>query len=191
MNTARNLMMVVIFASLAISACTSSSATDEPHLEKVHALLEQSEKNGYQEACRYLHRLDELTQYTLAVKMLRDENPLVVYLGGAFLVHQKRYDEAAPVMTALILNDKDESDLLNHMVFDWRLDADPATWPNMMSRVGRALIISMESYPLESRKRAEHFLVDMLHLEVNKPFNQEDAVTAVIRLKRGLKQGNS
>ena len=191
MNTTRNLMMITLCASLAFAGCTSSNATEEPHIEKIHLLLQQGEKDGYPEASRYLQRLDEQTQSALARRMLRDENPAVAYLGGSLLVRQKRYDEAASVMAALILNGRNEHVLRNRMEFDWRHDTNPATWPNMMSRVGRILIVSRESAPPESRKRAEHFLIDMLDLEVNKNFTPEDAVSAIMKLKRELKQGIS
>jgi hypothetical protein len=191
MKNVGHLLSVVLFACLAVSGCTNSTAIEEPHLEKVHALLEQGDSNDYPEACRYLQNLTENTRIAVAQQLLLDENPLVVYLGGSLLVRQKRYDEAASVMAQLIVNGRDDRDLLNHMEFDWRHDPDPATWANMMSRVGHTLIVGMGSYQPESRIRAEQFLVEMLHLEVNKPFNQEDAVTAILKLSRGLKQVKS
>lgn len=84
----------------------------------------------------------------------------------------------------MIAAGNDESDLQSHMKDDWHYDANPATWPNMMSRVDRILIINLDKYSPESLKNAEQFLVDMLHVEVNKPFNKEDAVTAMLKLER-------
>jgi len=191
MNPFGKLLMPVLFATLAFTGCTTSSGTEEPHLEKIHALLQQGEQAGYPEACRYLLGLDQQTRSALAARMLRDENSLVVYLGDTILVRQKQYDEAAPVMAKLITDSRNERDLQSHMEYDWQHDVDPATWPNMVSRVGRILIVNLDDYSPESRKQAEQFLVDMLHLEVNKPFSREDAVTAVLKLSRGLKQGTS
>ena len=191
MKPLRNLTMLLLFTFLALAGCTASKGAAGTPLEKVHALLQQGEQVGYPETSRYLLQLDPQTRSALATKMLRDENPLVVYLGGEILVRQKRYDEAASVMATLIINGRDERNLQNHMEDDWRHDVDPTTWPNMVSRVGRILIVNLDADSPEVRNRAEQFLIDMLHLEVNKPFNREDAVSAVLKLSRELKQGNS
>lgn len=191
MNPLRTLTMLLLFTSLALAGCTISKEATESPLEKVHALLQQGEQVGYPETSHYLLQLDPQTRSALATKMLRDEKPLVVYLGGAILVRQKRYDEAAPVMASLIIGGRDERNLQNHMEDDWRHDVDPAIWPNMVSRVGRILIVNLDADSPEVRNRAEQFLINMLHLEVNKPFNREDAVSAVLKLSRELKQGKS
>ena len=191
MKPLRTLTMLLLFASLALAGCTTSNGAAEAPLDKVHALLQQGEQVGYPETGRYLLQLDPQTRSALVPRMLRDENPLMVYLGGAILVRQKRYDEAAPVMVALIIGGQGERNIQNHMEDDWRHDVDPATWPNMMSRVGRILIVNLDADSPATRKRAEQFLIDMLHLEVNKSFNREDAVSAVLKLSRELKQGNS
>jgi hypothetical protein len=186
------LMLSLICIGLVATGCSYSLALEEPHLEKVQAMLAQGEQNGYPAADRYLRKLDMQTQHALATKMLRSDNPLEVYLGGSLLVRQKHYDEVAPVMVRLVLEEGTAGhDLRSRMESDWRHDADPETWPNMVTRVGHTLIVNMGSYQPESRNKAEQFLAGALHLEANKPYSQEDAITAVLKLSRGLKQENS
>ena len=57
-----NLSMVLMLAFLAVIGCTNNSRTEEPHLEKIHALMQQGKQVGYPETCRYLLKLDQQTQ---------------------------------------------------------------------------------------------------------------------------------
>lgn len=171
-------------AGLALTGCSRTDANVEPGLGSVQSLLKGGDEESYRQASQYVEQLDSRTRNSLTLKMLKDGNPLVVYLGAARLVREKLYDRAAPVMAELIATSGGERELQSRMDLDWRTDADPATWSMMMSRVGRILMVNMESYQPDSRKRAEYFLVTMLKLEVNKPFNKVDAATALTRLGR-------
>lgn len=184
-------LMGGMFAGLALSGCSTSAANVEPGLGTVHVLLKKRDQKGYEEACRYFGNLDSRTQNSLTPLMLKDENPLVVYLGASRLVREKMYDEAAPVMAELIVNGRNERELQERMKIDWRVDRNPATWPAMMNKVGRILMVNMESYQPDSKKRADQFLVTMLKLETNKPFNKEDATSALMKLSHEAKMGNS
>ena len=184
-------LLSAMCAGLALTGCSTSVANEEPGLGKVQAFLKQGDQDGYREARDYVDRLDTRSRNTLTPKMLKDDNPLVVYLGAARLVREKRYEEAAPVMAELIVTGGHGRELQTRMMTDWRQDADPATWPVMMSRVGRILMVNMESYLPDSRKRAEQFLVTALKLEVNKSFDREGAAAALMKLTRDVKHENS
>lgn len=180
-----------LLAGVALTGCSTSVASVEPSLGRVHALLGKGDQNGYAAARTYFEQLDTRTRNTLTPQMLKDENPLVAYLGASRLVKDKMYDEAAPVMAELVVRGKHERELQQLMENDWRTDPDPATWPTMMSKVGRILTVNMLNYLPDSQKRAENFLITMLKLETNKPFNSVDAITALTRLSREAQPGKS
>lgn len=184
-------VVTTICAGLALTGCSTSVANVDPGLGSIHALLEKGDKNGYDEACAYFEKLDTRSKNTLIPQMLKDENPLVVYLGATRLVRDKMYDEAAPVMAELVVNGKNGRELQERMEKDWRSDRHAATWPAMMSKVGRILTMNMESYLPESKERAEQFLVTMLKLETNKHFNKQDAISVLMKLSRDAKMENS
>ncbi len=186
-TTVVSTLMAAMFSGLALTGCSTSVANVEPTLGKIHSLLKKGDRSSYSEACDYVAQLDTRTRNSLTTLMLKDKNPLIVYMGASRLVTEKMYDAAAPVMAELIVNGQMDGQLEQRMEQDWQADHNAATWPTMMSKVGRILTVNMDSYLPDSKNRAQYFLITTLKLETNKPFNNEDAPSAIIKLSRDAK----